>query len=170
MRIRDAALFRIGELLAFAMAVNLFFLGVEVFKEFYSPTRHTIHAEYQWWGIHGMTGIAVYSWLALACNSLALVGFMVPALRRRLPLLGAACALAIGGVFIEKGMGLLLPGLTPDMLGEVYRYHPSANEILVGAGIWGIGALVFTLMAKVALAVTAQPGVDSQGSLNAMNH
>jgi Ni/Fe-hydrogenase subunit HybB-like protein len=142
------------------MALNLFFLGVEVFREFYSSTRHSVHAEYQWWGIHGSSDIAVYTWLALACNSLALVGFMVPWLRRRLPLLGAACVLAIGGVFVEKGMGLLLPGLTPDMLGEIYHYRPSANEILVGAGIWGIGALVFTLMTKVALAVWFLPAFD----------
>ncbi len=153
LKITDAALFKIGELLAYAMSVNLFLLGVEVFVEFYAPTSHTIHAEYQWWGIHGRTDIAVYTWLALAFNSTALVGFMVPALRRRLPLLAGACVLAIGGVFIEKGMGLVLPGLTPDMMGEVYRYSPSQTEVLVGAGIWAVGALLFTLMTKVALAV-----------------
>jgi molybdopterin-containing oxidoreductase family membrane subunit len=71
-----------------------------------------------------------------------------------LRILNVACVLAVGGVFIEKGMGLLLPGMTPDALGEVYAYNPSLNELLVAAGIWGIGALLFTLMAKVAMAVT----------------
>ncbi|MFQ5514453.1 MAG: sulfate reduction electron transfer complex DsrMKJOP subunit DsrP [Myxococcota bacterium] len=152
--ILDAALQKIGELLAYAMAVNLFFLGTEVFAEFYSETAHSIHAQFQWFGIHGRMDIAIYTWLAFGADLLALIVFMVPVLRRRLPLLSAACVLAVGGVFIEKGMGLLLPGMTPDMMGEVYAYHPSTTEVLVGAGVWGVGALVFTWMARVAMAIT----------------
>jgi molybdopterin-containing oxidoreductase family membrane subunit len=154
MSIANTALYKIGELLAYAMAVNLFFLGVEVFTEFYAETAHSVHAQFQWFGTHGRTDIAVYTWLALTSNSLAFVGFMVPALRRRLPLLNAACVLAIGGVFIEKGMGLLLPGMTPDVLGEIYAYNPSWNEVAISAGVWGVGALLFTLMVKVAMAIT----------------
>jgi molybdopterin-containing oxidoreductase family membrane subunit len=153
--IDDRALFKIGELLAYTMAANLFFLGVEVFTEFYGATAHSVHARFQWFGIHGRTDIAVYTWLALAFNALAFVCFMVPSLRHRLPLLSVACALAIGGIYLEKGMGLLLPGMTPDVLGEVYAYNPSLNEIAVSIGIWGVGALVFTLMVKVAMAISA---------------
>ena len=154
MKIPDAALLKIGELLAYAMAVNLFFLGTEVFTEFYSETVHTVHSRFQWFGTHGDIGIAGYTWFALVCNVTALIIFMVPLLRRRLPLLAFGCVCSFAGVFIEKGMGLLLPGQTPDMLGEVYGYGPSMNEVLVGAGIWGIGALLFTLMVKVASAIT----------------
>ncbi len=46
MAISDAALFKIGELLAYAMAVNLFLLGVEVYTEFYAPTAHIVHARF----------------------------------------------------------------------------------------------------------------------------
>jgi Ni/Fe-hydrogenase subunit HybB-like protein len=49
----------------------------------------------------------------------------------------------------------LLPGLTPDALGEIYAYRPSLNEVLVGAGVWSIGAVLFTLMVRVASAITA---------------
>jgi molybdopterin-containing oxidoreductase family membrane subunit len=153
MKLRDEALFKIGELLAYAMSVNLFFVGVEVFTEFYSATSHTIHADFQWLGLEGHAGIAAYTWLALICNMLALTGFMIPALRRRLPVLLVACGLAVIGIYIEKGMGLLLPGMTPGVLGEVYAYEPSINELAVGAGIWGVGALFFTLMVRVALRV-----------------
>ena len=69
--------------------------------------------------------------------------------------MATACVLAFAGVYIEKGLGLLLPGMTPDVIGEVYAYNPSLIEILVGAGIWGVGALLFTLMAKVATAIWA---------------
>jgi molybdopterin-containing oxidoreductase family membrane subunit len=153
--ISDAALYKIGELLAYAMAVNLFLLGCEVFAEFYATTAHAIHAEFQWFGIHGRGDIAGYTWFALACNVVAFIIFLVPALRHRFPVLSAGAVLAVMGVYIEKGLGLLLPGMTPDVLGEVYAYNPSWNEILVGAGVWGVGALLFTLMAKVSIAISS---------------
>jgi Ni/Fe-hydrogenase subunit HybB-like protein len=54
------------------------------------------------------------------------------------------------GVYIEKGMGLVIPGMTPDTLGEIYEYFPTANELAVSAGIFAAGSLAFTLMVKVA--------------------
>ncbi len=151
--IPDSALYKIGELLAYAMAVNLFLLGAEVFKEFYFQSQDAIHGQFQWFGTHERVDIAIYTWVSLAFNVAAFVIFVMPRLRYRLPLLSLACALAAAGVFIEKGLGLLLPGMTPDVLGEVYAYNPSIIELVVGAGVWGTGALLFTLMVKVALAI-----------------
>jgi Ni/Fe-hydrogenase subunit HybB-like protein len=155
MKISEAALFKIGELLAYAMALNLFFVGTEVFTEFYAQTSHSIHARFQWFGIHGESSIAVYTWAALCFNVVALVIFIVPKFRLNLNLLTLGCVFSFSGIFIEKGMGLLLPGFTPSSLGEVYGYTPSATEAWVGIGIWAIGALLFTLMARVAIAITA---------------
>ena len=155
MRLSDSALHKIGELLAYAMAVNLFFLGVEVFKEFYFETSHAVHAHLQWFGTVERSDIAIYTWAALFSNTAAFLIFVVPVLRHRLVVLSVGCALAVFGVFIEKGLGLLLPGMTPDVLGEVYTYNPSLNELMVGAGVWAIGALLFTLMVKVAMAISA---------------
>ncbi len=149
----DRALYKTGELLAYAMAVNLFFLGVEVFKEFYFPTAHAIHGHFQWFGTEGRVDIVVYTWMALAFNVTAFVILVVPPLRHKFVLLNTACVLAAVGVYIEKGMGLLLPGLTPDVLGEVYAYIPSPNELAVGVGIWALGALLFTWMVKIAMEI-----------------
>jgi molybdopterin-containing oxidoreductase family membrane subunit len=153
MPIPDAALRKIGELLAYAMAINLFFVGSEVFTEFYARTAHTVHADLQWFGAHEVRSVAVYSWVALACNGTAFIVFLLPELRSRLPLLTLACCLAAAGVYVEKGLGLLLPGMSPDMRGEVYAYAPTWVEISVGAGIWAVGILLFTLMSRVAIAV-----------------
>jgi molybdopterin-containing oxidoreductase family membrane subunit len=153
LHISDTALTKIGELLAYTMAVNLFFLGSEVFNEFYFPVGHSAHGHFQWFGTPERMDIAIYTWVALALNSTAFVIFVIPQLRTRLRLLSAGCALAATGVFIEKGLGLLLPGMTPDTLGEIYPYNPSLNELLVGAGVLAVGALTFTLMSKVALAI-----------------
>jgi Ni/Fe-hydrogenase subunit HybB-like protein len=62
-----------------------------------------------------------------------------------------ACALCFIGVFIEKGIGLVLPGFTPGTLGEVYIYFPSVVEGMILIGVAGVGLLVFTLFTKVAI-------------------
>jgi Ni/Fe-hydrogenase subunit HybB-like protein len=155
MQISDTALFKIGELLAYAMALNLFFVGTEVFTEFYAQTAHTVHARFQWFGLHGTSSIAIYTWAALCFNVLALIIFMVPKFRLNMNVLTLACVFSFSGIYIEKGMGLLLPGFTPDSLGEIYEYAPSLNEVMVGIGIWAVGALLFTWMARVAIAITA---------------
>lgn len=154
LQISDAALIKTGELLAYAMAINLFFLGAELFTEFYFETEHSIHAQLQWFGVHGMTDMVAYTWSALAFNSIAFLIFLVPGLRRKLPLLSLGCVLAAIGIYVEKGMGLVLPGMTPDMLGEFYAYRPSLTELRVGAGIWALGALGFTFMVRVAIAIS----------------
>jgi len=50
-------------------------------------------------------------------------------------------------------MGLIIPGQTPDTLGEIYEYYPSLIELRVAAGIFSVGFLVFTLMLKVAVPI-----------------
>lgn len=153
-RITDEALRKIGEILAYTMAANLFLLGCEVFRDLYSHSSHVTHTLFQWGQLHGSEGIGGFTWFALTANVIAFVIFVNPLLRQRMLLLNVACVLTVAGVYIEKGLGLMLPGLTPDALGEIYRYTPSLNEIAVAAGVWGIGALCFTLMAKVAMAIS----------------
>ena len=67
--------------------------------------------------------------------------------------LNLACSLVILGVYIEKGMGLVIPGFIPGTLGEIYEYSPTNPEILVTIGIWAVGALIYTLMLKVSIPV-----------------
>ena len=54
-------------------------------------------------------------------------------------------------VYIEKGIALIIPGYTPDTLGQIYSYTPSTTEIQVAAGVFGIGFLFFTLFVRVAI-------------------
>jgi Ni/Fe-hydrogenase subunit HybB-like protein len=38
-------------------------------------------------------------------------------------------------------------------LGEVFEYVPTSTEILVSLGIWALGALIFTVLAKIAIPI-----------------
>ena len=80
--------------------------------------------------------------------------FIIPSARRHRLTLNIGCLAAYAGAYIEKGMGLIIPGLTPDVLGEIYVYYPSMNELRVAAGVFALGFLVFTLMLKVAVPIS----------------
>ncbi len=57
------------------------------------------------------------------------------------------------GVYIEKGMGLVIPGFIPDVLHEIYEYSPSGIEIIVSMGIWSLGLLIFTMLLRVGIPI-----------------
>lgn len=152
-QIKDEAIWKVAELMAYAMFFNLFLHGAEIFKEVYSDTEHLLFTRYLYFGIGESHAVVPYAWAAVGLNVLAFLLFIVPATRRNPITLNLGCLAIYGGVYIEKGMGLIIPGLTPDTLGEVYEYHPSLNEIAVAAGIFATGFLVFTLMLKVAVPI-----------------
>src|SRR5579872_1972546 len=77
-----------------------------------------------------------------------------PAARRHWIPLNIGCLATYAGVYIEKGMGLIIPGLTPDTLGEIYEYYPTVNELRIAVGIFAVGFLLFTLMLKVAVPIS----------------
>ncbi len=148
--IQDAAIWKVAELMAYAMGVNLFLLGAEIFKEYYSHTEHLIHMQYMFTGVRGHDAIVPFMWISVACSIGAFLLFLVPRTRRNVITLNLGCLLIYSGVYLEKGMGLVIPGLTPDTLGEIYEYSPSRTEWWVAAGVFAVGFLLFTLMVKVA--------------------
>ncbi len=95
---------------------------------------------------------------------IATVIFVMPAGRRNWVTLNVGAVLIFAGVYIEKGMGLVIPGMTPDTLGEIYEYRPSMVEWMVAIGIFGLGALVFTTLVNVAVPIDGNaPGQGGAG-------
>jgi molybdopterin-containing oxidoreductase family membrane subunit len=135
------------------MFINLFFLFAEVFKEVYSDTHHLQHMHYLYFGIDGHNSLVGWAWISVVCSVAAFFLFLIPATRKNVVTLNLGCGLIWCGVYIEKGVGLVVPGFTPSTLGEIYEYRPTWTEFLVACGIFGIGALLFTFMARVAVAV-----------------
>ena len=152
--IQDAAIWKIAELMAYAMFLNLFLHGAEAFKEFYSNTQHLLFTRYWYFGVNGHHTLVPYAWSAVALNLTSFAMFVSPRLRRNVLTLNLGCLATYAGCYIEKGMGLIIPGLTPDTLGEIYEYSPTLNELRVAAGIFAVGFLIFTLMLKVAVPIS----------------
>ena len=151
--IKDEAIWKVAELMAYAMFFNLFLLGAEIFKEYYSHTEHLLYTQYLWQGIGNHRALVPFAWFSLICSVLAFLIFVMRKTRMNWVTLNIGCVLIFSGVYIEKGMGLVIPGMTPDTLGEIYEYRPSAVEWMVAIGIFGLGALVFTTLVNVAVPI-----------------
>jgi Ni/Fe-hydrogenase subunit HybB-like protein len=64
-----------------------------------------------------------------------------------------ACAVLFIGIWVEKGIGLVVPGFVPSPLGEIVEYTPSLVELGVTAGVWALGMFVLTVLVRVALPI-----------------
>ncbi|MDD5672751.1 MAG: polysulfide reductase NrfD [Chitinivibrionales bacterium] len=162
LRIKDEALAKISELMAYAMFINLFLFGAEMFKEYYSHTEHLIYTKVLLFGVGG-TKVHLFTWPALAASVTAFILFLVPKTRKNFYTMNLGCLLIWFGVYTEKGMGLVIPGLTPDTLGEIYVYAPSLTEYRVAAGIFSIGFLIFTLLVKIAMPIMKMKETNPAG-------
>jgi len=151
-RVSDRALLTLRSIVQVAMLINVFLLLNELFKEFYTGNLHVASAKYLYFGLHGHNALVPWIWTAIAFNLTAMVLLVLPA-SRSLKWLDVACVLAILGIWIEKGMGLVVPGFVPTPLGEVVEYSPSLNETLICLGIWAFGLLCYTVLLRVAVPI-----------------
>ena len=92
-----------------------------------------------------------WTWTSLAFGVIAAIILFNPRLRGRRAWLNLACVLTVTEIWIEKSMGLLIPGFIPSPTGEIFEYLPSPIEILVSLGVLAIGMLIFTFIAKIAI-------------------
>jgi molybdopterin-containing oxidoreductase family membrane subunit len=74
-------------------------------------------------------------------------------LRKNVLTLNLSCLLIVAGIYLEKGLGLIVPGFVPDTLGEIYPYWPTKQESIITLGIWAIGGLIYTIMVKFAIPI-----------------
>ena len=154
-RIPDKALMTLRSIVQVSMLINLFLLANEVFKEFYTDNLHVASAKYLFFGLHGHHALVPWIWTAITFNVTAMILLALP-LSRGLRWLDVACGLAIVGIWIEKGMGLVIPGFVPSPLGEIVEYTPSLNETLVCLGIWAFGLLCYTAFLRMAVPILQQ--------------
>ncbi len=150
-RVAEDAIRKLAIIMTYAMAINVFFVLVEVFTVFYAAIpEHTAHFEYLYLLGSGHN-LAPCMWISAVFAVAALVILFTPALRRaQLPL---ACILVFTSLWLEKGLGLIVGGFVPSPLGSVAHYAPTLPEWAIVAGIWSVGALLITVFYKVVLSV-----------------
>lgn len=151
--IKDETVRKLSLVMTVAAQINLVMLGSEIFKEFYQQTEHGLSAKYLFFGIGDHTGLVPWIWSALFINIACTMILTIHSFRERKKILYSSCFLLFVSIWIEKGMGLIVPGFIPSPLGEIVEYSPSLIEVLVTGGIWCLGLFILTILVRVAVAV-----------------
>ena len=151
--IADGAFSKLAMITTIAAQINLVMLISELFYKFYWPTHHGINAKYLFFGLGEHHALVPWIWTAIALNVVATAALMIHPLRRDPHWLMPACATLFVAIWIEKGIGLVIPGFIPSPLGEIVEYTPTWVELCVTAGIWALGLFVLTVLVRVALPI-----------------
>ncbi len=151
--IENEAIDMLSQIVTYCLGIALFLAFSEVVTELYHDTEHSLGLKFLMFGEHGLDDLVPWYWSSLAANITAFLILLTPRLRKDYRVLPLACLLTFGGIWIEKGMGLLIPGYLPTPIGEFGRYVPTTLEILVTLGNWALGLLILTVLLKGAIGV-----------------
>ena len=119
---------------------DAFFAPLEKHVLFFGHGGHLLWVNYWMWA----AVIMAFSCLAI---------LIPPKLRTHPTLMPIALIMLVAASWIDKGLGLLVGGFTPNMFETITPYMPTAKEIAVALGVYAVGALVLSLLWRIALGV-----------------
>ncbi len=152
-KIDDQVFNKLRRIIVISAIINLIMLFSEIFKEFYLPTHHSLPAIYLYFGLDGHNSLVPWIWSAIAMNILGTLTLAFNPGKNNPLVLFPACIILFIGIWIEKGMGLIVPGLVPSPMGEVVDYAPSWVEVSITLGILALGIFVVTVLLRPALII-----------------
>jgi molybdopterin-containing oxidoreductase family membrane subunit len=148
------AIQKLGEIVAYAMATNVFFVLLEIFTALYSDIpEHLHHFRYLYLGIEGKTALVPWMWTSSALAVLALFLLLIPRARKSDRGLTLAAVAVLGSLWIDKGLGMVVTGFVPSPLGHVQEYWPTLLEGTIAVGVYAVGGLLLTVLYRVATSV-----------------
>jgi len=148
------AIQKLGEIVAYAMATNVFFVLLEIFTALYSDIpEHLHHFRYLYLGIEGKTALVPWMWTSSALAVLALFLLLIPRARKCDRGLTLAAVAVLGSLWIDKGLGMVVTGFVPSPLGHVQEYWPTLLEGTIAVGVYAVGGLLLTVLYRVATSV-----------------
>lgn len=157
------AISTIAKIITYAMCVNVFFFLLEVFTAFYSTIPGHMHSiVYLFLGEHGHTGMVPWMWSAAIMAIVSLILLIPAKLRDNHCLLPWSLAILVAATWIDKGLGLLIGGFTPNPFEQVTVYWPTGPELMVSLMVYATGALVLTILYKIATDVKQDLGVSQK--------
>ncbi len=144
-------------IITYAMCINVFFYLLELFTAFYSNMPgHMDPIIYLFSGLHGHNDLVPFMWTATVLG-LGSLFFLIPTkFRENPPALIVGLIMLVIATWIDKGMGLIIGGFTPNPFEEVTVYLPTFPELMVSLMVFSIGALVLTVLWKIAVEVRVE--------------
>ena len=146
---------------AYAMGLNMFFYVLELFTAFYSGIPGHAHPIHFLFGGHEGLNVWVtgWMWFAVVLAFASIFFLAIPKYRHNMKILPWALVALIIATWIDKGLGLLIGGFSPTPYETYEVYTPSFWEVSVGLGVFAIGALVISILWKIAIEMKKEGGV-----------
>lgn len=151
--IDDSAINLLSTIVTYCLGIAIFLTMSEVVVELYARTEHANGLYYLMFGLHGLTGLVPWFWSSVVLMIGSFLFLIFPKFRKDYKVLPILCATTFAGIWIEKGMGLVVPGFIPTPIGEVTEYYPSFVEWLLTLGIWAFGFFILTILLKGAIGI-----------------
>lgn len=145
----------VAKIVAYAMTVNVFLIGLELFTAFYSNIPGHIHA-FDFLYAHG--NLVPLMWTSSILAILSLILIIPPRYRENETILTWACIAIFISLWIDKGFGLVIGGFVPTPFNTVTEYWPTMPETMITLGIWALGFLTLTILYKVTISVREELG------------
>jgi molybdopterin-containing oxidoreductase family membrane subunit len=143
-----------AKIATYALVTSIFFVLVELWTVFYSQVPEDMeHFRFLFAGLEGYDMIANWMSVSVLCALAGLVLLINPRTRKNETTLAVACVAVFVSLWIEKGLGLLVTGFVPTVLGKVVRYTPTGPEVAIAIGIWAMGFLIITILYKIFISV-----------------
>lgn len=153
------AIRKLTQIVTYALIITVFFFVVEIFTVYYSQLpEHMVYFNYLLFGIDGHNALVPWMWTTIVFWIVAIALLLIPRTRNKEKILIVALVLVFIAMWIDKGMALMIPAFIPSPLGAITEYFPTAPEVFITLGIWGIGFLVLTVFYKLTLAVNEEVG------------
>ena len=151
--IEDSALNLLSLTITVCLGIALFLTMSEMVTEFYHPTEHTFGLRYLVFGYQGLGKLVLFFWISITILVVCFGLLLSPTIRHNMNILPYICVAVFIGIWLEKGMGLLLPGFSPSPIGEMTEYYPSFIEIANSLGNWALGFIILSVLVKGAVGV-----------------
>lgn len=153
------AIQKLSVIVTYALIINMFFLGLEFFTAYYSGIPGHQHSlGYLFFGHHGYNAMVPWMWASVIMAIGAIVVMLVPKNRKNESILAVTCGVIFIALWIDKGMGLIVGGFIPNPLHQYREYFPTGLEIMITIAIWALGALILTVLYKIAIGVKEETG------------
>ncbi len=154
---------KVTVIIMYAALINAFFVLLEFFVGWYSNIPGHKHAlEYLFFGLehhgHVYNNMVPFMWAAVLAlvGGLGMLGYMKITDTHNETYAMLSCAAIFFALWADKGLGFVFGGLAVTPLHEVVEYYPTLNEMAIACGIWATGALIVTLLYKIAIKVDAE--------------
>jgi len=156
-RVENHSIMTLRSIVIVALAFDLYLFASDVFSKFHGNVFDLPSLEYLYFGLDGAHALVPWIWTSVALNVTAMILLLLPSSRnpecKHRIALNVGCVFLFIGVWIEKGMGLIIPAFIPTPLGEVVEYLPTRDETLICLGIWSTGILIYTILVRVTIPV-----------------